>query len=204
MLKPKASLADNIPMEEYEIRSSLLSYLAVNVPDSSKIQEEFRIECGRSRIDVAVIDSNLIGYEIKSEKDSFVRFSNQIHAYNRVFDQINLVCAASHARFAEEVVPSWWGVIIAERAKNGGVRLITLREAHANPRQESFSLASLLCKDEALAILSSKAHEIPKQASSHSLREHITRALPIEQIKNVVTESLLNRRPYNDLEVKTT
>ncbi len=204
MLKPKASLADNIPMEEHEIRSSLLSYLAVNVPDSSKIQEEFRIECGRSRIDVAVIDSNLIGYEIKSEKDSFVRFSNQIHAYNRVFDQINLVCAAPHARLAEEVVPSWWGVIIAEREKNGGVRLVILREAHANPRQESFSLASLLCKDEALAILSSKTQDIPKQASSHTLRENIVKALPIEQIKNVVTKSLLSRRPYNDLEAKTT
>ncbi|WP_321368598.1 sce7726 family protein [uncultured Desulfuromusa sp.] len=190
-------------MEEHEIRSSLLSYLAVNAPDRSKVQEEFRIECGRSRIDVAVIDSTLIGYEIKSEKDTFVRFSNQIHAYNRVFDQINLVCSASHARLAEEVVPSWWGLIVAERGKDGDIQLVTAREARTNTQQEPFSLASLLCKDEAIAVLTAKAQEIPKKASSHTLREYIVKALPIEQIKSVVTKSLLCRQPYNNLEVKT-
>lgn len=191
-------------MDESHIRSSLLRYLSANACAGAKIQEEFRLECGRSRIDVTVIDSKLVGYEIKSDKDSFARFSNQIHAYNRVFDRIHLVCGKAHALVAENVLPSWWGLLIAERGPVGEVQFRVVRKAGVNPRQDPFSLASLLWKDEALAVLTSQELDIPKRASSHVLWENIAKTIPVDQIRDAVMETLLKRQTYKELAVKTT
>ncbi len=166
------------------------------------IREEFRIERGGSRIDVAEIGAKLIGYEIKSDLDTFIRFSNQIHAYNRVFDEIYLVCGQIHASQAIEIIPSWWGLFVAERGSDGGVSLSSVRDAGRNPNQDSFSLASLLWKDEALAVLTSEEKEVPKRASSHVLWDCMARSLSFEKIKTAVTETLMKRENYNELIVK--
>ena len=182
------------PVREYEIRSSLLQYLTTHTNNNdARIKEEFRIERGGARIDVAVIGSTLIGYEIKSDEDSFVRFSNQIHAYNRVFDIINLVCGPSHVQHALEIIPSWWGLLVAERNSKDEVHIITVRHATSNSKQDPFSLASLLWKDEAIVILTSKIKAIPRSASSHVLWSCIASSLPIDTIKSEVTNTLLNR-----------
>lgn len=192
-----------MPIEEQEIRSALLALLADARRDHSKILEEFRIERGSSRIDVAVVDEDIVGYEIKSDKDTFARFSNQIHAYNRVFDRINLVCGKTLADLACETIPSWWGIIIARRDSDGVVHLTLHRAASPNPRQDAFSLASLLWKDEAIAVLSSAEANAPKKASAHALWECMTKSLSINVIRRVVAESLLKRQSYRELAVKT-
>ena len=192
-----------LPVRESEIRSSLLQYLGANIQIDARIQEEFRIERGGARIDVAVIGSTLIGYEIKSDEDSFIRFSNQIHAYNRVFDAITLVCGPSHAQLAQEIIPSWWGLLVAERNSQGEIQLITARHATPNTRQDPFSLASLLWRDEAIVVLTSEIKEIPKQASAHTLWSCIATSLPVDRIRSKVATTLLKRQHYNKLVVKT-
>ena len=190
-------------MEEFEIRDTLLRHLKESSPAAAVIQEEFRIEGGRARIDISVIGSGLVGYEIKSDKDSFARFSNQIHAYNRVFDQIYLVCGPTHARTAEEVIPSWWGLLVAERGPGGEIMLNMSRNAAFNPKQDPFSLASLLWKDEAMGILASEKRDIPKRASSHALWENIATSIPVENIKRAVAKTLLKRQGCKQLATKT-
>lgn len=190
-------------MEEFEIRATLLRHLKENTPDVAVIQEEFRIEGGRARIDVSVIESGLTGYEIKSDKDTFARFPNQIHAYNRVFDRIYLVCGPTHAKLAEDVVPSWWGLIVAERNADGGIILSMTRDASVNLKQDPFSLASLLWIDEAIGVLTSEKQDIPKRATSHTLWKHIATSIPVEKIKGAVAETLLKRQNYKQLAVKT-
>lgn len=192
------------PVEESEIRAALLACLRTEMSMGAKVHEEFRIERGGSRIDVAVIGSSLVGYEIKSDADSFVRFANQIHAYNRVFDEIYLACGPSHVRQAEETIPSWWGILVAERTHGGTIELNAIRRATSNPRQNPFSLASLLWKNEALAVLAAEKQGIPSnKVSSHMVWESIASTLPVERIKTAVVESLLRRQDYSELAVKT-
>lgn len=191
------------PIEEREIRSALLAHLVSTHRRESRVLEEFRIERGGSRIDVAVIDKELIGYEIKSDRDTLARFSNQIHSYNRVFDRITLVCGATLADYAMDVVPGWWGVVVVSRNSTGGVCLSVKRVAGSNLNQSAFSLASLLWKEEALAVLSSADAEAPKQASSHALWDCIAKSLSIQTIRSMVAESILKRENYNELAVKT-
>lgn len=180
-------------ISEQEIRSALLDRLKIYSGHDARIQEELRIERGNSRIDVAVIDKALVGYEIKSDSDTFIRFPNQIHAYNRVFDRIHLVCGSLHLEKAKLTIPSWWGLSVALRDHENNVYLELVRNAEINPKQDSFSLASLLWKDEALAMLKVYSSELPKRSSSHLLWEHIATSLPLETIRLAVVNSLLNR-----------
>lgn len=183
-----------MPIEEHEIRSALIALLAAARNGDSKVLEEFRVERGGSRIDVVVIDDELVGYEIKSDRDTFARFSNQIHAYNRVFDRINLVCSLAHADHAAEVVPSWWGIVIASRDSAGVIHLAVRRAASANSKQDAFSLASLLRKEEAIAVLCAAEATTPKKASAHALWNCMARNLSVEAIRIAVAESLLKRQ----------
>lgn len=192
-----------MPIEELEIRSALIALLGAARHGDSKVLEEFRIERGGSRIDVAVIGEELVGYEIKSDKDTFARFSNQIHAYNRVFDRINLVCGSALADHAVEVIPSWWGIVIASRDSADTICLAVKRAASANPKQDAFSLASLLWKEEAIAVLFSAEASAPKKASAHTLWDCMAKSLSVEAIRTVVAESLLKRQHYSELAVKT-
>lgn len=177
---------------ETEIRAALLKQLARRAKTSS-VQEELRIEQGSSRIDVAVIGKRLIGYEIKSDVDTFQRFSNQIHSYNRVFDEITLVCGPKHADAAQLVIPSWWGLMIAQRDAKGAVVLEKVRDAGTNGKQDPFSLASMLWKEEALELLDDKATPGSKRASSNALWEQIALTFPLAAIKSFVKQTLVKR-----------
>jgi hypothetical protein len=196
MRSPIATAMTNKPVEEAEIRAALLACLRAEISMGAKVHEEFRIERGGSRIDVAVIGPRLVGYEIKSDADSFVRFANQIHAYNRVFDEIYLACGPSHVCQAEETIPSWWGILVAERTHEGTIELNAIRRANGNPRQDPFSLASLLWKNEALAVLTAEEEGVSSKVSSHMVWESIASTLPVDRIKTAVVESLLKRQDY--------
>lgn len=184
--------ASSLSITEQEIRDALIGWLKGRIDSNAHLQEELRLERGSARIDVAVIGQSLIGYEIKSDADTFARFSNQIHAYNRVFDEIHLVCGPSHVEAALLAIPSWWGLSVAKRDQEK-ICLELVRSAGLNSRQDSFSLASLLWKEEALAMIKEDAIDFPKRASSHTLWEYIATSFPLETIKNFVTNTLLKR-----------
>jgi hypothetical protein len=190
---PTPAVFSPVPVTEKEIRDALLTSLQRECGVQSRIEEELRLERGSSRIDVAVIGETLIGYEIKSDADTFARFSNQIHAYNRVFDEIHLVCGPKHANAAVAVIPSWWGLSVAERGSDNAISLRSIRPAGSNGRQDSFSLASMLWRDEALAMIEGDVARLPKQPSSHVLWEHIASSFPLETIKSAVSSTLLRR-----------
>lgn len=186
-------VANRAALSEREIRDALLKLLRAQASEGDRVQEELRLERGSARIDVAVIGQALVGYEIKSDADTFARFANQIHAYNRIFDEIHLVCGARHVEAALVTIPSWWGLFVAERSVNEGVVISQVRSANANARQDSFSLASMLWRDEALAMIDAAATSLPKQASSHVLWEHIANSFSLEAIRKTVSETLLHR-----------
>lgn len=199
-----AIAADSSPVTEAEIRSTLLASLARKRAAHQHVQEEFRIERGGARIDVAVFGKTMIGYEIKSDLDTFTRFSNQIHAYNRVFDEIYLVCGPTHAQAALGIIPSWWGLLMAKRSTKGKIVLEVVRKAQTNPRQDPFSLASLLWKEEAIAAIQQQDHiHLPKTASSHLLWESIASAFPLDAVKILVSTALLQRQISKASAVKT-
>jgi len=186
-----------VPATEREIRDRLLAQLAERNTSGDLIAEEFRLDTGSFRIDVMQLGIDLVGYEIKSEQDTFARLANQLHAYNRVFDHLHLVCGPRHVDEAIRLLPSWWGILRADRLKDGSVTLTPLRPSKRNDRQEAFSLASLLWRDEALAVLQSANLTAPKKASSHLLWEQLASAVPFDHLRQAVVDTLSQRTRYS-------
>lgn len=179
------------PIAESEIRAALVRELGPSA------LEEFSVDANRARIDVAVITDTLYGYEIKSDLDSFERFSNQIHAYNRVFDCVTLVTGPALAVAAPRIVPSWWGLGIARRSTIGGVSIEWVRAATRNELQRPAAIASLLWREEATDVL--KAIGLSRLARPRAARaelfEAICSALDLATLKGHVIMRLLQRAP---------
>ena len=108
---------------------------------------------GASRIDVAVVNGILHGFEIKSDRDTLYRLPSQREAYNSVFDKVTLVVGAKHFIDAFKIVPDWWGIQTAHLDEDGVVFFNTIREPEENPKQDEISIARLLWKNEALELL---------------------------------------------------
>ena len=130
-------------------RDELAHYLGE--PDTL-VLDELGICQGGFRIDVAVVNGSLHGWEIKSERDTLTRLPAQAEAYSRVFDTVTIVCGASHLEGVRDLVPAWWGISVA-RSADGTVRLGPEREAHPNPQVDVRAVVELLWRDEALSLL---------------------------------------------------
>ena len=67
---------------------------------------------GISRTDaLGVIDGQLIGFEIKSDSDTYTRLKRQTADYDLLCDVNYLVVGKSHRRQADQHIPSHWGII---------------------------------------------------------------------------------------------
>lgn len=142
-------------LRDLDIRRELLSRLrdehAGNLGDTL-IVDELGICQGERRVDVAVVNGSLAGFEIKSERDTLVRLGHQRDAYGLVFDEVTLVVGARHLKAARDVVPRWWGIMVAT-GQRGDVTLSLKRQPKRNRRTSDYAVAQLLWRDEALAIL---------------------------------------------------
>ena len=113
------------------------------------IRHEVGLCAGKRRIDIAIINSEIIGYEIKSDEDTLNRLEGQAEAYGHVLDKAILVTTERHLGSAIRKLPDWWGVMIAHD-KHGGICLENFREPAVNDQHDAFSLAQLLWREEAL------------------------------------------------------
>lgn len=118
-----------------------------------RIIDELGLHHGDARVDIAVVNGVMHGYEIKSDQDTLFRLPEQIQVYNSVFDKMTLVVGKSHLYEAIKIVPDWWGVVVAKTDTNGNVIFNTIRKEETNKAQNQLSVARLLWREEALRIL---------------------------------------------------
>lgn len=185
------------PITESELRAFVRECLSerANAP-GARMFEELGIERGAARVDVALVNEGLEAFELKSDLDNFGRLHNQIHAYNRVFDRITLVTGSTLSDAALDVMPRWWGIWSVRRLKNGNLSLRTVRDAVDNPKQEIRSLATLLWREEAAAVLLDETGESPsKRASRAELCESIAEQVQLKNLRRQVARRLVSRQP---------
>lgn len=141
-------------MNDPDIRVALISYLRVlhDGEPNTRIVEEVCVQRGHSRIDMAVVNSRLHGYEIKSSKDTLSRLTRQLDDYRAVFDEITFVIGLKHLAGVLSEIPDWCGVVLASPV-GGVVELERFREGRRNLHRKPYALAQLLWRDEALGIL---------------------------------------------------
>lgn len=117
---------------------------------------ELDVCANSSRIDIAVINGQFHGYEIKSKQDNLERLPSQITAYNKTFDTITIVGFEKHIPNIIKIVPSWWGIKKVTEHE-GIIGLRTIRKEKKNRTTDIESIVRLLWKDEMLKLLASHA-----------------------------------------------
>lgn len=140
-------------MRDSDVRAAVRTYLQAQYADDSRIVEEMGIWSGTVRIDIAVINGELHGFELKSERDTLARLTEQAELYSQVFDRMTLVTAKRHLDKAISKIPSWWGITEAYFATGDSVRLKPIKKGERNKDIDPIQLARLLWRPEALAIL---------------------------------------------------
>lgn len=140
-------------MKDSDVRFAVLSKLQAdhNGDPDTRIVEEMGVWSGSVRVDIAVINGELCGYELKSDKDTLERLPFQAELYSKVFDRIELVVGERHLEKAEKLIPGWWGITLAKSPPP--VSLLSHKSANVNPCPDPYLVAQLLWKSEALEVL---------------------------------------------------
>ncbi len=144
-----------LPTNDLIIRSALREDLRRRYARNRKLRiiEELGVQHGNARIDIAVVNGTMHGYEIKSDQDTLKRLPEQMDIFNAVFDKMTLIVGKNHLYEAINIVPDWWGIVIAKTNSNGSVVFSRIRRTEINKNQNSVSVARLLWREEALRIL---------------------------------------------------
>ena len=182
-----------------EIRAALYNKTLRGVrrlPDTIVV-DELGLAHAKVRIDIAVINGCVHGYEIKSSADTLERLPAQLVLYEKCLGRLTVVCAPKHTEEVIKSVPKWCGVVEAEKGPRGGIALSTVRRDRANPNIEPDQLAHLLWRGEAIELLS---RYVPSQKilrqSRAQLYRHLAELMTIEQLTKSIREFMLARQEW--------
>ena len=155
--------------------------------------EELGLCRGRVRLDIAVVNGLLHGYEIKSDRDSLRRLHGQVDVYGKVLDRATLVVGDRFRKVAPELVPPWWGLVHAY-ARGEKLDFRTIRSARNNPQREPRALVELLWFDQAMRLLEQRGvargvRRKPRRVVWARVCEH----LGVEEIAEAVRTGLKAR-----------
>lgn len=191
-VEPKSGSCSG-PLLDHEIRAALLTRLRhlFPLPTGSLVVDEFG--CHGARVDVAVINCKLHGYEIKSERDTLARLSSQAPSYASIFDRVTVVVAPKHLAKVTDHIPAWWGITEASQ-RRGRVRFRCIRRGKANPSPDAHALVKLLWRREAYAVL--RSHGLAAgltNAPASTLRRALVEKLPLKTIADEVRAAIKAR-----------
>ena len=176
-----------------DVRGLLREYLEVlHEGTDTRVLEELGLCQGDVRVDVAAVNGELIGYEIKSPSDTLARFPNQCHIYSKVVDRAWLV--APEKTLAKAATPEWWGhIAVFDAGDRLGLRVV--REAQLNPKRDPISIAKLLWRDEALECLRNAGRARGLMTKSRKLIwKRLIECVELDDLRAAVRDAL-KRRP---------
>lgn len=169
---------------------------------STLVVEELGLNYGRNRVDIAVVNGELHGYELKSDSDNLMRLPAQVISYSAVMDKVTLVVGEKHAKEAIEIIPNWWGVKIASMKKNGNVALYTERRNKKNRNIQPLELVKLMWKEELLETLSSRI-EIDwkiRKLKRNDIYQLMIDTFALDEIRDNVRITMKSRTDWRYLE----
>ena len=162
---------------------------------SARVVEELNISSGIGRVDMAVLNGVLHGFEIKSERDTLTRLHSQAAIFSEVMDFVTLVTVEQFQIESMSIVPEWWGVAIARRQR-GVVYFETVRAPQQNPNVNVDRFLEFLWKDEAYRILENRGETRGlKSASKAKLWRRLADVIPWPDLHAAVLSTLKTREP---------
>ena len=164
--------------------------------DNSLVVDELGICRGDRFVDIAVVNSELIGYEIKSSRDTLERLPGQTESYNAVLDRATLVTAPSHLDEAQAIIPNWWGLMTAIE-QGGTVHCQKVKSSSKNPNPEPLQVALLMWKNEILEALEELGLDRGYRSKTKKvMAERLVRGTTREKLSVFVRKALKNRKDW--------
>jgi len=74
----------------------------------------FELNSGESRLDLCKVNGKSVAYEIKTELDTLDRLDKQVNDYQRLFDEVYVICPISKCQEVEKVIPLECGIYVYE------------------------------------------------------------------------------------------
>lgn len=144
-------------------------------------------------LDIAYIGSYIHGYEIKSEADTLVRLKNQMEVYNKCLKYITIITCKNHLKKVLEIVPDFWGVILAYE-ENELIKFEYIRKEKENNLVDKHELIKLLWHEETLNILNERnLSKGVKSKSKDILWNRLSENVTLEELEIIITNTLKNR-----------
>jgi len=116
----------------------------------TNIIHELPIPRPSARVDIALVNGELCGFEIKSDVDTLCRLPRQIASFSSVFDRVSIVTTSRHLKSVRHIVPKWWGICLANKDGTFSVR----RKGSYNRNLNTENLLYLLSKNELSNVIS--------------------------------------------------
>jgi hypothetical protein len=192
-------------LDEAAIRTALMKRVQARWELSSQtlMIEEFGTHLGASRIDLAVVNGHLWGYEIKSAADRLNRLPAQVNAYSEVFDYVGLVAADQHLDRAVLMVPDWWEIIRAT-STNRGTRLVQVVRGRRNRSTQGGAIARLLWRDELASVLRQTGNDAGvRSATRDRLADRLVESLSRDELGRIVRDQIRARPAWRDARART-
>jgi hypothetical protein len=163
---------------------------------STRIINELGLCLGACRVDVALVNGALHGFEIKSDADTLERLPAQATVYNATLDTVTLVCHRKHYDAVVRLVPAWWGITEARAGDGpqGMPRLDIVRPGRLNCTLVPESVAQLLWRDEVLELLGQLgAAKGMKSQPRRILWARLASVLSLDELRARVRQQLKSR-----------
>lgn len=167
-----------------------------SAPDTIVV-DELGLSHAKVRIDVAVINGCVRGYEIKSSLDTLHRLPAQLKLYSQCLEKLTLVCAPRHIEQVEKIAPEWCGILMAEKGARGAVTFTTVRRTGSNAQIDPVQLAHLLWRPEAMALLSRfESRKKMLNKPRKELYEALAAVMTVPQLTAAIREFMQLRRAW--------
>ena len=177
------------PSGDAAVRDLLKRHLVnAHFGEETVVLDELGLCQGDVRVDVAAVNGELSGFEIKSPADSLARWPKQRRVYSKVVDRAWLVAPEKTLEAAR--APGWWGLIrVVETEHQLGLRVI--RPALMNPTPDPYSIACLLWRDEAIRALEEVGRGRGVRTKRRALVwERLVEELSLDELRRAVRAAL--------------
>lgn len=167
-----------------------------NTGERLRIFEELVI--GKSRADAILVKENeILGFEIKSDKDSLVRLTTQVKNYERFCDKCYIVTGVHYIDRIEGEVPEHWGIYDIAKDENQKLHIEMFREAERNPKERPITKLknqmNLLWRSELIRIVKTYKLGGVTKRNKKMLRDLIIEKLGKEEAKRLTCDALIER-----------
>lgn len=184
-------------LNDKEIREVLIENLnKKNTGYQFRIINELGICDGEARVDIALVNGRLCGYEIKSDMDTLDRLPSQVRAYNKTFDKITIIVGEKFKNRIQKYIPEFWGIEIAYINKFGNISIKRVRAAKVNKNIEAKSVLQLLWKNELKELLLIYGNKGLYNKNKKKLRDMAINTIPLKDIKNFTRETIKFRKDW--------